>query len=125
MAALGLLRLFLVKQIIIFGVSVNSVECTGFCKFCVCKVGSSITLYFLLPSKGGSQRLTSGAKHPVSPAVAVPDTVPSVGEVLDPVSGQGQLNRVITVTGVGVPVEVIEGTLQHTKEAIHIPHYKF
>lgn len=87
--------------------------------------GCSLTLYFLLPSKGGSQRLTGGAKHPVSPAVAVPDAVPSVGEVLDPVSGQGQLRGVITVAGVGVPVKFIEGTLQHTKEAIHIPHYKF
>lgn len=86
--------------------------------------GSSLTLYFLLPSKGGSQRLTSGAKHPVSSAVAVPDAVPSVGEVLDPVSGQGQLGGVITVAGVGVPVEVNKGTLQHTKEAIHIPHYE-
>lgn len=87
--------------------------------------GSTLTLYYLLLSKGGSQRLTGGAKHPVSPAVAVPDAVPSVGEVLDPVSGQGQLRRVITVAGVSVPVEVIEGTLQHTKEAINIAHYKF
>lgn len=69
--------------------------------------------------------MTSGAKHPVSPAVAVPDAVPSVGEVLDPVSGQGQLRGVITVAGVGVPIEVIEGTLQHTEEAIYIPHHKF
>lgn len=112
-------------------VSVNPTECAGFGQFCVCTVkrgtyrGFLLTLYFLLPSKGGSQRLTGGAKHPVSPGVPVPDAVPSVGEVLDPVSGQGQLSRVITVTGVGVPVEVIEGTLQHTKEAIHIPHYKF
>lgn len=87
--------------------------------------GLFLTLYFLLPSKGGSQRLTSGAKHPVSPGVPVPDTVPSVGEVLDPVSGQGQLRGIITVTWVGVPVEVIEGTLKHTKEAIHIAYYKF
>lgn len=87
--------------------------------------GFFLTLYFLLPSKGGSERLTSGAKHPVGPRVPVPDAMPSVGEVLDPVSGQGQLSRVITVTGVGVPAEVIEGTLQHAKEAIHIPNYKF
>lgn len=93
------------------------VQCTG--------KGFFLTLYFLLPSKGGSQRLTGGAKHPVGPCVPVPDTMPSVGEVLDPVSGQGQLSRVITVTGVGVPAEVIEGTLQHAKEAIHVPNYKF
>lgn len=68
--------------------------------------------------------MTSGAKNPVSPAVAVPDAVPSVGEVLDPVSGQSQLSGVITVAGVGVPVEITEGTLQHTKEAIHIAHHK-
>lgn len=69
--------------------------------------------------------MTGGAKHPVGPAVAVPDAVPSVGEVLDPVSGQGQLSSVVTVAGVGIPVEVVEGTLQHTEEAIHIPHHKF
>lgn len=76
--------------------------------------GSSLTLYFLLPSKGGSQRLTGGAKHPVSPAFSVPDAVAPVDEVLDPVSRQGQFSRVITVVGVDVPVVVIEGTLQHT-----------
>lgn len=69
--------------------------------------------------------MTGGAKHPVSSGVAVPDAVPSVGEVLDPVSGQGQLSRIITVAGVGVPAEVTEGALQHTEEAIHIAHYKF
>ncbi|KAF3839664.1 hypothetical protein F7725_018381 [Dissostichus mawsoni] len=60
-------------------------------------VGSILTLYFLHPSKGGSQRLAGGAEHPVGPAVAVPDAVPSVGEVLDPVSGQGQLHGVVAV----------------------------
>lgn len=84
-----------------------------------------LTIYFLFPSKGGSQRLTGGAKHPVSSGMSVPDTVPSVGEILDPVSGQGQLSGVITVAGVGVPHEVIKGTLQHTKEAIHITDNKF
>lgn len=83
-----------------------------------------LTLYFLLPSKGGSQRLTSGAKHPVGPGVAVPDAVPSVGEVLDPVSGQGQLRGVVTIAGVGVPFEVVEGTLQNAKEAVHIANNK-
>lgn len=86
---------------------------------------SFLTFYFLLSSKGGSQRLTRGTKNPVSPVVPVPDTESSVGEVLDPVSGQGQLRRKITVTGVYVPVEVTEGALQHSKEAIHIAHYKF
>lgn len=70
-----------------------------------------LTVYFLHSSKGGSQRLTGGAKHPVSSGVPVPDTVPSVGEILDPVSGQGQLSRVVTIAGVGVPREVIEGAL--------------
>lgn len=87
---------------------------------CLC-----LTVDFLRPSKGGSQRLTGGAKHPVSSSVAVPDTVPSVGEILDPVPGQGQLSGVVTVAGVGVPREVIEGALQHAKEAIHITHNKF
>lgn len=86
---------------------------------------ASPTSYFLFPSKGGSQRLTCGTENSVSPGVAVPDTVPSVSEVLDPVSGQGQLNSVITVTWVGLPVEVTEGALQHAKESIHIAHYKF
>lgn len=83
-----------------------------------------LTLYFLLPSKGGSQRLTSGSKHPVGPGVAVPDAVPSVGEVLDPVSGQGQLGGVVTVAGVGIPVEVVEGTFQNAKETVHIANNK-
>lgn len=87
---------------------------------CVC-----LTVYFLRPSKGGSQSLAGGAKHPVSSGVAVPDAVASVGEILDPVFGQGQLGGVVTVAGVGVPREVIEGALQHTEEAVHITHNKF
>lgn len=83
-----------------------------------------LTLYFPLTSKRGSQRLTGGAENPVHPAMAVPHTVSSVFKVLDPVSGQGQLRGVITVAGVGVPVEVTEGPLNHTKEAIHVAHYK-
>lgn len=112
-------------------------EWSGIYTVCVCTFGSvcmlwwgsntrcSLTLYFPLTSKGGSQSLTSGAKNPVHPAMAVPHAVSSVFEVLDPVSGQGQLRRVITVAGVGVPVEVTEGPLNHTKETIHIAHYKF
>lgn len=83
-----------------------------------------LTLYFLLLSKWGSQRLTGGAKNPVSSAVAVPDAEPSVGEVLDPVSGQSQLSGVVTITGVGVPVKVAERALQHTKKAVHVAHHK-
>lgn len=113
-----------------------TVDCSGVCTVCLCNVGSvctfwwgsnarsSLTLYFPLPSKGGSQRLTSRAKHPVSPAMAVPHAVPSEAEVLDPVSWQGKLRRVITVTGVGVPVEFTEGTLHHTKETVQVAHYK-
>lgn len=59
-------------------------------RLCVRWGRPSLTLDFLIPSKGGSQRLTSGAKHPVGSAVAVPHAVPSVGEVLDPVFWQGQ-----------------------------------
>lgn len=66
--------------------------------------------------------MTGGAKDPVSPGVSVPDAVASVEEILDPVSGQGQLSGVIAVAGVGVPREVIEGTLQNAEEAIHITH---
>lgn len=69
--------------------------------------------------------MTGGAKHPVSSGVSVPDAVPSVDEILDPVSGQGQLSGVIAVARVGVPREVIEGTLQNSKEAIHITHNEF
>lgn len=82
------------------------------------------TLYFLLPAKRGSQRLPSGAKHPVRPGVAVPETAPSVGKVLDSVPGEGQLGGVVTVTGIGVPIKVSEGPLQNTKEAVHIAHNK-
>lgn len=103
-----------------------------FCAVSLCEIeyscmfwqGGPLTLYFLLPSKGGSQRLTGGAEHSVGPAVAVPHAVSSVGEVLDPVSWQGKLSGVITVTGVGIPVEFTERALHHTKEAIHIAHYK-
>lgn len=66
--------------------------------------------------------MTGGAKHPVGPAVAVPDAVPSVGEVLDPVSGQGQLGGVVAVTWVGVPVKITEGALQHAQETVHVAH---
>lgn len=96
---------------------------TLFC-FVQTEAEKGLTLYFLLLSKRGSQRLTGGAKNPVSSAVAVPDAVPSVGEVLDPVSGQSQLCGVVAVTGVGVPVEVTERALQHTEEAIHVAHHK-
>ena len=86
--------------------------------------GLFLTFYFLFSSKGGSQRLTGGTENPVSPAVPIPDTVSPVREVLDPVSGQSQLSGEITVTGVDIPVEVTEGALEHSKEAIHIAHYE-
>ena len=72
----------------------------------------TLTRHNLLPSKRRRQRVPSGTKHSVRPGVAVPDTAPSVGEVLYPVLGQGQLGRVVTVTWVGVPVELGEGALQ-------------
>lgn len=93
-------------------------------KYSRAEIKSSFTLYYLLLSKGGSQRLTSGAKNLVGSGVAVPDAVAFVTEVLDPVSGQGQLGRVVAVTGVRVPAEVTERALQHAQEAVHIAHNK-
>ena len=132
LAALGRLGLFLVKT----KGSIQSAHILSeyilsllVCVWGVCEVGaaikrSSLTLYFLLLSKGGSQRLTGGAKHPVLSGVAVPDAEPSVSEVLDPVSGQGQLRSIVTVTWAGFPVEVTEGALEHAQEAIQVTNHK-
>ena len=83
---------------------------------------ASLTPCFPFLSKGGSQRLSGGAEHPVRSAVAVPDALSSEGKVLDPVSGQGQLFGIVAVARFGVPVELGEGALQHTQEAVQVAH---